>query len=205
VRDEIVRTRIVAYLSERIEGSDRLDRDRRLELYGALSTKPGLRRFLRLTEDAKLRIDRAAIAKELRFDGKFLLRSSNERLSAEEIATGYKALYEAERDWRDMKSTIDLRPVFHRREDRIRAHVQLCWLALLVARVAEVGTSDTWRNLRNELERLHLVTMASTEGTVSQRNELTPRQRQILHDLEVPEPPRFYDFTPAPELDEASA
>jgi len=203
-RDEVVRGRIVAHLESRIDGTDRLARDKRLELYGALSTKSGLKRFLRLTKDAKLRIDKAAMRREAHFDGKFLLRSSDERLSAEEIATGYKALYEAERGWRDLKSTIDLRPVFHRREDRIRAHVQLCWLALLVARVAEITTGDTWRNLRNELERLHLVTMATSEGTVSQRSELTPGQRSILSALEVAEPPRFYDFTPAPELGEAS-
>jgi len=128
----------------------------------------GLRRFLRLTGDTKLRVDKAAVAREAHFDGTFLLRSSDERLAAEEIATGYKALYKAGRCWRDLKSTINLRPVFHRREDRIRAHVQLSWLALLLARVAEVAAHDTWRNLRNELERLHLVTMATKEGTVSQ-------------------------------------
>jgi hypothetical protein len=203
-RDELVRARIVAHLEERIEGSDRLVADKRHELYEALCTKTGLRRFLRLTGDAKLRVDKAAVAREAHFDGKFLLRSSDERLSAEEIATGYKALYEAERGWRDLKSTIDLRPVFHRREDRIRAHVQLCWLALLLARVAEVAAHDTWRNLRNELERLHLVTMATSEGSVSQRSELTPSGRSILAALQIPEPPRFFDFTPAPELGEAS-
>ncbi|HZD65656.1 MAG TPA: IS1634 family transposase [Acidimicrobiales bacterium] len=202
-RDAVVRDRIVAHLEERIEGSDRLSPDRRLELYGALSTKPGLRRFLRLTKDGKLRIDRARVRREAHFDGKFLLRSSDEALSAEEIATGYKALYQAEAGWRDLKSTIDLRPVFHRREDRIRAHVQLCWLALLLCRVAELATADTWRNLRNEADRLHLVTMATSEGTVSQRNELTASQRSIFAALGVAEPPRFYDFTPAPELGEA--
>lgn len=204
IRDEIVRGRIVSYLTERIEGSDELSKDKRHELYGALSTKTGLRRFLRLTKDHKLRVDKARVAREAHFDGKFLLRSSDERLSAEEIATGYKALYEAERGWRDLKSTIDLRPVFHRREDRIRAHVQLCWLALLLARVAEVGAGDTWRNLRNELERLHLVTMATSEGNVSQRSELTSSGRSILAALGIPEPPRFYDFTPAAEIGKAS-
>ena len=76
---------------------DRLARDKRLELYGALSTKSGLKRFLRLTADAKLRIDKAAIRSEAHFDGTFFPRSSDEDLSAEEIATGDKVLYEAER------------------------------------------------------------------------------------------------------------
>ena len=200
--DKATRENIVAHLETRIAGSDSLSKAKRHELYGALCTKPGFKRFLRLSKDAKLRIDRARVRREAHFDGKYLLRSSTERLSAEDIALGYKALDEAERGWRDMKSTIDLRPVFHRREDRIRAHVQLCWLGLLVLRIAEVATADTWRNLRHELDRMHLVTFAAAEGTVSQRTETTPRQRAILAALKLPEPPLFFDFTPAPELDE---
>jgi hypothetical protein len=199
--DKATRENIVAHLETRVAGSDTLSKTKRHELYGALCTKPGFKRFLRLTKEGKLRIDRARVRREAHFDGKYLLRSSTERLSPEDIALGYKALYEAERGWRDMKSTIDLRPVFHRREDRIRAHVQLCWLGLLVLRVAEVATADTWRNIRNELDRMHLVTFLATEGTVSQRTETTPRQRAILAALKLPDPPLFFDFTPAPELD----
>jgi hypothetical protein len=70
---------------------------------------------------------------------------------------------------------------------------------LLLMRVAETKTDQTWRNLRNELDRMHLVTLATTEGTISQRTELTPGHRRILKALELPEPPRFYDFTPAVE------
>ena len=51
-----------------------------------------------------------------------------------------------ERGWRDIKGALKLRPVYHYREDRIRAHVQLCWLALLLIRVIETATCDTWRN-----------------------------------------------------------
>ena len=58
-------------------------------------------------------------------------------MSAEDIAAGYKQLLEVERGWRDMKSVLDLHPVYHRLEERIRAHVLLCWLALLLIRVAE--------------------------------------------------------------------
>lgn len=198
--DKAVRTRIVAHLGEQIASSDALDAAKRAELYGALSTKPVFRRFLRLTASGKLRIDKATLRREAHFDGKFLLRTSDESLTADDIALGYKALYEAERGWRDMKrSTINLRPVYHRREDRIRSHVQLCWLALLLLRIAEIEAGDTWRNIRNELDRMHLVTMATAEGTVSQRTELTPAQRRILSALKLAEPPRFYDFTPAPE------
>jgi hypothetical protein len=197
VRDRIVRDRILQRLGEQIATSDKLTAAKRRELYGALSTKPAFKRFLRQTTTGKLRIDRGAISREAKLDGKYLLRTSDESLTAEDIALGYKALYEAERGWRDLKSTIDMRPVYHRRPDRIESHVQLCWLALLLLRVAETEVGDTWRNLRNELDRMHLVTLATSEGSVSQRTELTHGQRRILKALALPEPPRFHDFTPA--------
>jgi hypothetical protein len=97
----------------------------------------------------------ATASAEAHLDGKFLLRTDDESLSAEDVALGYTSLYEAGRGWRDLKrSSVNIRPVYHRREDRIRAHVQLCWLALLVLRVAEIRVGDTWRNLHNELDRM---------------------------------------------------
>jgi len=196
-RDRTVREQILDRLREEIHHADGLAPAKRSELYGALATKPAYKRFLRKTKTGKLRIDRAAVTRETKLDGKFLLRTSDESLTPADLAEGYKALYEAERGWRDLKHTIDMRPAYHRREDRIEAHVQLCWLALLLLRVAETETGETWRNLRGELDRMHLVTLATNEGTVSQRTELTPGHRRILGALELPEPPRFYDFTPA--------
>jgi hypothetical protein len=197
VRDAGVRDQIVARLEERIAGSDALSARQRAELTGQLRTKAAFNRFLRVTPGGLLRVDRAAVRRNANFDGKFLLRTSDESLTTADIAVAYKGLYEAERGWRDLKSTVDLRPVYHRREDRIRAHVQLHWLALLVLRVAETTVGDTWRNTRDELERMHLVTLVTSEGRVAQRSQLTPGQRAILAALELPEPPRFFDFTPA--------
>ena len=204
-RDRTVREHILTRLEAEIAGADKLTPRKQAELYGALATKPAFKRFLRRTPAGKLRIDRAAVAREAKLDGKFLLRTSDETLSAQDIALGYKALYEAERGWRDLKGTLDLRPVYHRREDRIQAHVQICWLALLLLRVAETQAGDTWRNLRNELDRLHLVTLATNDGTVSQRTELTHRQRTILKALQLPEPPRFHDLTVAADTDAPEA
>ena len=198
-RDRTVREQILDRLQQEIHHADGLPPSKRSELYGALSTKPAYKRFLRRTPTGKLRIDRAAVNREQKLDGKFLLRTSDESLTPADLADGYKALYEAERGWRDLKHTIDMRPAYHRREDRIEAHVQLCWLALLLMRVAETETDQTWRNLRNELDRMHLVTLATNEGTVSQRTELTAGHRRVLGALSLPEPPRFYDFTPAAE------
>jgi hypothetical protein len=198
-RDEQVREQLLAQIQEQIAGSDHLPAAERHKLYGQLSAKRGYKRFLRQTKTGKLRIDRAAVKVEQHLDGKFLLRTSDPTLTAEDIALGYKQLLEIERAWRDMKTTLDLRPVHHRKEDRIRAHVILCWLALLLIRIAENQTSQTWRNLRDELERIHLGTFTGPAGTSRQPTELTTRQREILRALNVAPPPLFLDLqAPAP-------
>ena len=194
-RDAVVRDRLVAHLEELIAGSDKWTPRRRDEFVGSLKGKPGLRRYLRRTAGGLLRIDAAAVKNESHLDGKWLLRTSDPTLTPEDLAAAYKQLLQVERGWRDMKGALGLRPVFHHREDRIRAHVQLCWLALLLLRVVENATGDTWRNVRHELDRMHLVTLATTEGHVAQRTATTTGQKTILAALELPEPPRFFDFT----------
>jgi hypothetical protein len=194
-RDKTVRDNVLAQLDDVIAGSDRLSKTARAELAGALPG--GLRRFLRTTSTGMLRVDRAAVRAEERLDGKFLLRTSDPTLSAEDIALGYKQLLEVERGWRDMKSTLELRPVFHRLEHRIRAHVVLCWLALLLIRIAETATGDTWRNLRHELDRMHLGTFTGPAGTVRRRTATSPGQAAILRALDLAEPREFSDLHPA--------
>jgi transposase len=190
-RDKAVRDQIIAQLEQAIAGSDQLSEDERATLACRLQAKRSLKRFLRQTPGGLLRIDRAAVNAESHLDGKFLLRSSDPTLSAEDIALGYKQLLQVERGWRDMKTTLDLRPVHHRKEDRIRAHVQLCWLALLLIRVAENQTGDTWRNLRRELQRLHQGTFRGSAGLVHKTSEPTTAQQRILHALDLQPPPAF--------------
>ena len=196
-RDQAVRTQLVEHLQTLIEGSDTWTARRRDELVGSLKGKPGLRRYLRRTRGGLLRIDHAAIKNEAHLDGKWLLRTSDATLTAEDLAAAYKQLIAVERGWRDMKSSLGLRPVFHHREDRIRAHIQLCWLALLLIRVVENTTNDTWRNTRHELDRMHLITLATGDGQVAQRSTVTPGQKTILTALNLPEPPRFLEFSTA--------
>jgi len=200
-RDAQVRERLVAYLAEQIAGSDEWPQARRDELVGTLRTRPGLLRLLRRTGQGLLRLDRAALKREERLDGKWLLRTSDESLTAADLAAAYRQLYQVERGWRDMKGALSLRPVFHHREDRIRAHMQLCWLALLLIRVVENATGETWRCVREELDRLHLVTLESAEGQVVRRSRITAGQRRIFKALELAEPPLFSDFEVATASD----
>ncbi len=141
-RDAAVRANLVEHLTQLIDGSDTWSDRRRSEFVGSLTGKPGLRRYLRRSKTGLLRVDQGAINTEAHLDGKWLLRTSDPTLTPEDLAAAYKQLLAVEHGWRDMKSSLGLRPVFHYREDRIRAHIQLCWLALLLIRVAENATEN---------------------------------------------------------------
>ncbi len=96
-----------------------------------------------------------------------------------------------------MKQIIDLRPACHHLEDRIRAHVTLCWLALLLIRITETTTGQTWNCLRAELQRIHLGTFTGTHGTFTHRTQLTASHKHILKALDLPEPPQVVSAAPA--------
>lgn len=163
----------------------------------ALRDHPTLSRYLRQTAGGRLLIDRRKVAAEERLDGKYLLSSSDPDLSAEEIALGYKNLREAERSFRDLKTTLELRPVFHRLEHRIRAHIVVCWLALLLIRIAERAANESWRRIAIELQRLHQITLQGPAGSVQQTTPPTDAQRAILAALEIAPPPRITALEPA--------
>ena len=196
-RDAAARARMMTQLKELIDGTDSLAKDKRAELRGVISTKPGLNRYLRVTPGGLLRIDAARAKAEENLDGKYLLRTSDPKMTAEDIALGYKQLLEVERGWRDLKQVIDLRPVYHRKEERIRAHVILCWLALLLARVAENTCGQSWPQLRRQLDRIAVGTFTGPAGTFRQRTEISPAQAAILEKLGIDPPPRIYQLTPA--------
>ena len=90
-----------------------------------------------------------------------------------------------------MKQILDLRPVYHRLEQRIRAHVVLCWLALLLIRIIETTTGDTWHHVRRHLDRLQ----AGTTGMFRQRTELSKPQQDLLARLDITPPKQIVELT----------
>ena len=79
--------------------------------------------------------NQAAIDAEARLDGIYVLRTSVDAgaLDAAAVVTGYKNLANVERDFRILKTDdLDLRPIYHRLEQRVRAHVLICLLACYI-------------------------------------------------------------------------
>jgi Transposase DDE domain len=86
------------------------------------------------------------IAEEAALDGIYVLRTSvaSERLHAPDVVRAYKQLKEVERDFRILKGPeLEIRPIHHRLEQRVRAHVFLCTLALYL----EWHLRNAWREL----------------------------------------------------------
>jgi hypothetical protein len=96
-----------------------------------------------------------------------------------------------------MKQVIDLRPVYHRLEERIRAHVLLCWLALLLIRITETTAGTTWQHACRELDRLHVGTFTGPAGTFQQVTTPSTAQKDLLAKLSIPLPKQIIDFQPA--------
>lgn len=155
----------------------------------ALLSHRSMGRYIRQTKTGKLRINQAKVQEEESLDGKYLLSSSDDTLSAEDIALGYKQLIEVERAFRTLKTTLELRPLYHRKKDRIHAHVLVCYLALLLVRIAERETGQTWDRIRSIMDRCHLGEFSSKDGRVFQRTELLPEQVNILKSLKITPPP----------------
>jgi hypothetical protein len=102
--------------------------------------------------------DETSIQAEAALDGIYVLRTTipSEDLGAAGVISAYKDLAGVERDFREMKATdIDLRPIHHRLEDRVRAHAFLCFLATYLTfhlrkNLAPLTFADTERPARSD-------------------------------------------------------
>lgn len=150
-------------------------------------------RYLRRTKTGKLRLNRAAVRTAEKHDGKFVVHSNDDTLTAEDLALGYKQLMRVEQAWRQLKSGLRMRPVFHWAPHRIHSHVFLTVLGLLLERVAEQACGDTWRNIHDDLKQIKLAQLSGPNGTVWQVTEPRPGARTRLKSLQLVNPPTIID------------
>lgn len=203
-RDRYQRQELLDRLENELKGLGELKGPAHSRSCCALLSHPTYGRYLKLDRQGRPYIDRRKVAEEAHLDGKYLLRTSDDSLSAAEVALGYKQLAEVELAFRCLKHDLDLRPMYHRLEERIRAHVLLCWLALLLIRVAENRTGETWCKMRANLQRMHLGEYRGTNGRVLRRTETTTYQRDIFKALRIREPSYFHLIEAMPAAQKTS-
>lgn len=202
-RDKAKREEILKRINEELAAIGDLEGKAHSKAVCELVSHPVYGRYLKTDSKGRVKVNSTKIREEERLDGKYLLRTSDDTLTTEDVALGFKQLYEVEDALRTLKQTLELRPVYHRLEDRIRAHVLLCWLGLLLIRVAETRTGRQWRDLRSSLQRMHLGRFVGEHGEVEQRTATTEDQKQIFKALGVEDPPLFSHITMARQAAEA--
>ncbi len=191
-RDRSQRAHLLARLERELSQLKQLKGQPHSRACCALLANPAYSRYLKTNRQGRPHLDRRKLREEARLDGKYLVRTSDDTLAAEDVALGYKQLAEVERAFRSLKHDLDLRPVYHRLEERIRSHVLICWLALLLIRVAENRTGETWRRLQRHLDRMQLGEFSGPAGRVLRRSESTPYQLTTFKALGVLPPPQFH-------------
>lgn len=135
-------------------------------------SSPALARLTRWV-DGKLELDEAAVAKERHLAGVKVLRTTDMDSPVEAMLSGYDDLLKLEKDFRTFKSPLRVRPMYHRSAHRIRAHVMVCFLALVCQHELERRSGKTWAQLRKGLDQIHAVRMGHGKARWWQHSELS--------------------------------
>jgi hypothetical protein len=180
-------------------------REREADHPKAACTLLASRRYGRyLTTDylGRPRLDAVKIKAAEKFDGKFVVITNDDTLSAEDVALGYKGAWIIESCFRRMKQTgLEVRPMFHWTPRRIEAHVKLCVLALQMQRAAEIRCALPWARIAHELAALKAVRYHTGGRSIVQRTKIADSLGGILKMLGVSMPKQILSVSdPAAEL-----
>ena len=150
-------------------------------------------------------LDADKIRHAARFDGKFVVITNDDTLSAEDVALGYKGGTIIEACFRRMKQTgLEVRPMFHWSPRRIEAHVRLCVLALQMQRAAELRCSLPWARIAHILAGLKAVRYQFEGRTIVQRTKISPEAAEILKNLGISTPKKLLSVTEPPQAQAAA-
>jgi hypothetical protein len=162
-------------------------------------------RYLTTDYTGRPRLDAAKVKAAAKFDGKFVVITNDDTLSAEDIALGYKGGWIIESCFRRMKQTgLEVRPMFHWTARRIEAHVKLCVLALQMQRAAEIRCGLPWARIAHELGALKAVRYQAGGRGIVQRTKIAGALAALLKTLGIPIPKQLLAVTEAPETPAAA-
>jgi len=171
----------------------------------------GLRRYVELN-GGELKLKEKVIQEDARYDGKWVLRT-NTALPSTEIAQAYKSLWQIERAFRELKSGLEINPVFLRTEDHVRGHIVVCFLALVLEAAfirrlkknalpgplfqsainfpidQEPETTVSYRETLNDLDKVRVVEIKANRKSWLVRTELTGKATLAFQSAGLRPPP----------------
>lgn len=188
--DRARREAIVASLREQLRRGDK-----------ALVGNKGYRRYLKVEGEGHFALDEAKLAEEARYDGTWVLRTNTDWPAAE-VAQRYKKLWQVEHWFRDCKSLVETRPIYHQRDETIRGHVFCSFLALVLrhelqARLEARGHELEWADVIGDLERVQYVEVEQTGKRFLLRSELQGTAGRVFQAAGVAAPPTVQQVSEA--------
>lgn len=184
-RDRVIRGQIVDAAKQKLKELSQYTGKAHTKAACALRSHSAYGRYI--TQDSKglLHLDANKIASEELLDGKFLVSTSSMKLDAAEVVAGYKQLWAIERVFKDMKNTLDIRPVYHRLDDRIRSHILICWLAMILIRYAENVTERSWYQIEKALAAITAGLIESDKVNLWYCSDISDEAKDIFKRLNI--------------------
>ena len=157
----------------------------------------GYRKYLKIDRDS-VNINQDKIQRQSRFDGKWVLITNTE-FSAEEVALKYKELWQVEQVFRDVKSILETRPVYHQKDENIRGHVFCSFLALVLrkeldSRLKKRGHTFEWADIKQDLKTLQEVEIEDSGKSLALRTECLGTCGKIFQAVGVAIPPAIREL-----------
>lgn len=136
------------------------------------------------------REDPVHFEREKRLEGRYVISTSEKSLSCLDAVAMYKQLMDVERGFRRMKDVLSLRPVYHQVEPRVKAHVFVAALGLLLQTLLQRHLDEAEVDMSAEqalqaLETVRHVTFRVEDGTRTGVSASNPRARQVLRALGI--------------------
>lgn len=185
-KDEADRKAIIEALQEKLEKNPK----------GLIGNK-GYRKYLKINRD-QISLNQQKIEEESRFDGKWVLKT-NTSLSAEEVALKYKELWQVEQVFRDIKSVLETRPIYHQRDETIRGHVFCSFLALILKkeldrRVEKLRYCFEWSDIKQDLKSLQKIVIQDNGKALAIRSECMGTCGKVFQAVGVALPPTICEL-----------
>jgi len=174
---------------------ERLQRKLKISSKPKSVTKSAYNKYLTMEGESRMEIDPQKVEEHAKWDGFFGFYTNNESMSNKQIVLTYQMLWQIENSFRVLKSTLDLRPVYHWTEKRIQGHIMICFLSLYMLRAIEYKVNRQEKlnistdEIFNHLDRIRAVTIKAFKKQVVMRTEITDENNLILRTLGIKIPP----------------
>jgi hypothetical protein len=157
----------------------------------------GYRRYIKVERES-VTIDEDKVNSEARFDGKWVL-TTNTDISAEKVALKYKELWQVERVFRDIKTLLETRPIFHKRDDTIRGHIFCSFLALILRkeledRLESSGHCFEWADIKQDLKALQEIVIEENGKRLAIRSQCLGTCGKVFQAVGVALPPTIREI-----------